>query len=118
MREKKDEPTMNEDIAKYPCYMYYLSGGIGTMMKADWITSTESYNHYVYDLHHFVPRKIRRKNPTFYKRVEYLQRLILMPKRMNVELENSGAETILKNWKVYKFNFVFSRDKWREGYYD
>ena len=98
--------------------MYYKTGNIGTMMKADWITSIKSYNHYVYELHHFVPKRIRKNNLEFYKRVEYLQRLILMPKDMNRDLESCGEKTIFKNWGVYKYNFIFNRYKWREGFYD
>lgn len=48
---KEKEPSMNEDIQKYPCYMYYKVDNLGTMMKADWIENTKSYNHYVYELH-------------------------------------------------------------------
>ena len=120
MRHKKNEPSMNEDIQKYPCYMYYKTGDIGTMIPADWITSTESYVHGFNNLqlHHFVPKTIRKNNPQFYERVEHLQRLILMPAQMNYDLEHCGIDYIYKNWKVYKYNFIFNREKWREGFYD
>ena len=36
--------SMNDDIKQYDCYLFYK----GTLQKVDWITSTESYNHFVY----------------------------------------------------------------------
>lgn len=47
-----------------------------------------------------------------------MQRLILMPKEMNRDLEHCGIERVFENWGVYKYNFIFNREKWREGYYD
>jgi len=108
------QPSMNDDIQKYPCYLFYNK----TMMKVDWITSTDSYNHHVYDLHHFVRKSIRKNSPEFYKRVEHLQRLILMPKQMNIDLEEMGEEKFFEKYGMDKNNLVFSRLKWREGYYD
>lgn len=105
---------MNDDIQKYPCYLYYN----GIMRKIDWLISTESYNHYVYQLHHFIRQSIRKNSPDFYKRVEHLQRLILMPKQMNYDLETMGEANFYKKWGMDKNNLVFSRLKWREGFYD
>jgi len=107
-------PNMNDDIKKYPCYMVYNL----KMTKADWLTSTDSYNHYAYHLHHFVRKTIRKTDPDFYERVEHLQRLILMPAQMNLDLESLGEESFYKKWGMDKNNLVFSRLKWREGYYD
>ena len=114
MRRKKKEPSMNEDIKRYPCYLFYNK----TMQKVDWITSTESYNHYIYNLHHFVRKSIRKNSPDFYSKVEHLQRLILMPAQMNIDLEELGDSDFYKKWGMDKNNLVFNRKKWREGFYD
>lgn len=108
------QPTMNDDIRKYPCYLFYN----GTIAPVDWITSTESYNHYVYQLNHFIRRSVRKNSPDFYKRVEHLQRLILMPAACNYDLETMGEDTFYKKWGMDKNNLVFNRKKWREGFYD
>lgn len=106
--------SMNDDIRKYPCFMVYN----GLVVPALWLENTENYNHYCYDLHHFIRQSVRKNSPDFYKRVEHLQRLILMPKQMNLDLEELGAEDFYKKWKVDKDNLVFNRKRWREGLYE
>lgn len=106
--------TMNEDISKYPRYLFYNK----KLVKANWITSTDSYNHFVYQLNHFIRKSVRKNSPEFYKNVEPLQKLILMPAQMNYDLETMGEEEFYKKWGVNKNDLVFSRLKWREGYYD
>ena len=106
-------PNMNEDIKKYPCYMFYN----GRMQPAEWLKSVDDYNH-AYQLHHFIRRSVRKNSPDFYKRVEHLQRLILMPAQMNYDLETMGEDTFFKKYNFDKNNLVFSRLKWREGFYD
>ena len=104
---------MNDDIKKYPCYLVYNK----TLVKADWLKTVEDYNHN-YQLHHFVRQSIRKNSPDFYKRIEHLQRLILVPRQMNYDLETMGEDGFYKKWGMDKNNLVFSRLKWREGYYD
>lgn len=108
------QPSMNDDIKKYPCYMVAPDRSI---CKADWITSTESYNH-AYQLNHFIRKSVRKNSPEFYKRVEHLQKLILMPAQMNYDLETMGEESFYEKWKIDKNSLVFSRLKWREGIYE
>lgn len=110
----KKGPTMNEDIAKYPVFILHNK----ELIPANWITSTANYNHYVFNLHHFVRRTLRKTNPKFYERVEYLQKLILMPKQMNNDLENMGADKFFEAHKIEKHKLVFERKLWRAGYYD
>jgi hypothetical protein len=110
----KKEPTMNEDIAKYPVFILHNK----ELIPANWITSTANYNHYVFNLHHFVRQTLRRTNPKFYERVEHLQKLILMPKQMNNDLENMGADKFFETHKIEKHKLVFERKLWRAGYYD
>ena len=105
---------MNDDIKKYPCYMIYEQ----TIHPAPWIVDTESYNHHVYDLHHFIRQSVRKNSPDFYARVENLQKLILMPKGMNHDLETMGADGFRKKYNMDKDKLVFNRLKWREGLYD
>ena len=107
------EPTMNDDIEKYPKFMVYNK----QIVPARWIKSTKSYNH-AYQLNHFIRKSVRKNSPEFYKRVEHLQKLILMPAQMNYDLETMGEAGFFKKWEVNKNDLVFSRLRWREGYYD
>ena len=107
------QPSMNDDIQKYPCYMVYNN----RVMPANWIKTTEDYNH-AYQLNHFIRKSIRKNSPEFYKRVESMQKLILMPAQMNYDLETMGEAGFFNKWGMNKNDLVFSRLKWREGYYD
>lgn len=108
------QPTMNEDIKKYPVFMVHNRG----LVPAQWIQSTANYNHYVYQLNHFVRKSIRKNNPNFYERVEHLQKLILMPSQMNYDLETMGEDAFFKKWEMDKNKLVFNRKLWRAGYYE
>ena len=108
------QPTMNDDIAKYPVYMLHNK----QLISAQWIQSTSNYNHYVYQLNHFIRKSVRKNSPEFYKRVEHLQKLILMPAQMNYDLETMGEESFKNKWGIEKDLLVFNRKKWRSGFYE
>ena len=105
--------SMNDDIKKYPCYMVYNR----QITKIEWLNSVEDYNHN-YQLHHFIRKSVRKNSPDFYKRVEHLQKLILMPAQMNYDLEVMGEDKFRDKWGMDKDNLIFNRKKWREGLYD
>ena len=75
---------MNEDIEKYPCYLVYNK----KLIKADWITSTDSYNHFVYQLHHFIKKQSYERNKKWYKEKGIEQKLILLPTQCHIDLHN------------------------------
>lgn len=101
---------IKEDLAIYPCFVF-------KNRKLISITAPENWGNN-FNIHHFVRQAIRKNSPDFYKRVEYLQKLILIPAQMNYDLETMGEDTFLKRYGVNKNDLVFSREKWREGYYD
>lgn len=106
--------SMNEDLQKYPVFMVYNK----EIIPADYIKDTSQYNHYAYEMNHFIRKSVRKNSYDFYVRVEHLQKMILMPKQMNQDLEVMGEEAFFKKWGMHKYDLVFSRLKWREGYYD
>ena len=95
--------SIKEDLLKYPCFLFKY----GTIWP---VPKLENWGN-DYQLHHFVRQSIRKNNPEFYKRVEYLQKLILMPAKCNYDLECMGEETFLKRYGVNKNDLVFSRKK-------
>lgn len=109
------QPTMNEDLLKYPVYVLSETG---KLVRAKWLYNTAQYDHWKYHLNHFVRKSIRKNSPDFYKRVEHLQKLILMPAQMNLDLETMGEERFFEKYGINKNDLVFSRLKWRDGYYD
>lgn len=101
---------IKEDLSKYPCFLF-LKGTIRPILSPEnWDSSMQ--------IHHFVRQSIRKNSPEFYKRVEHLQKLILMDAKTNYELETMGEETFKKRYGVNKNDLVFNRKAWRAGYYD
>ena len=99
---------IKEDLSKYPCFLFLN----GTLRP---IPAPESWNG---QIHHFVRQSVRKNSPEFYKRVEHLQKLILMDSKVNYELETMGEDTFKQRYGVNKNDLVFSRKAWRAGYYD
>ena len=100
---------IREDLAQYPCFLFKTRMLIPISPPENWGNG--------YQIHHFVRQSIRKNNPDFYKRVEHLQKLIMLPEKMNYDLEAMGEDTFYKRYGVNKNDLVFSRKKWREGYY-
>ena len=102
-------PSMNEDIAKYPVFMVNPNG----KLKQIRIESTDDYNHYEFELHHFVPQSIRKTQPELYERIVHLQKLILLPKDVHHSIHAGKGYRGLAWWEL-----VFNRKKWRAGVYE
>lgn len=112
----KKRVSMNEDISRYPIFLYYPV--TKEIIPADYIKETGQYNHAAYQMHHFIRQSVRKNSPEFYARVEHLQKLYLVPAQMNYDLETMGADRFYEKWQQKKDDMVFNRKKWREGYYD
>ena len=102
--------SIKDDLQRYPCYLYRHK----TLLK---IPPPQNWNCAM-QMHHFVRQSIRKNSPDFYKRVEHLQKLILLPSIMNYDLETMGEVKFFEKYGVNKNDLVFSRKKWRENYYD
>lgn len=102
--------SIKDDLAKYPCYMFRHRQLIPLKKPLEFWQGFQA--------HHFVRQSIRKNSPEFYKRVEHLQKIIFVIPQINYDLETMGEEKFFKTYGVNKNDLVFSRKKWREGYYD
>lgn len=102
--------SIKDDIQKYPCFLFRHR----TLLK---IPKPDIWGHEM-QAHHFIRQSVRKNSPDFYKRVEHLQKIILVPRQMNYDLETMGEISFFKRYGVNKNDLVFSRKKWREGYYE
>jgi hypothetical protein len=91
---------MNNDIQKYPIYELYK----GKLHKIEWLKSTSDYNHFMYQLHHFVERKLLKKYPELEKH----QKLILMPKDCNYDIDRR-IRNFEKRWGIKLEEVVYLR---------
>ncbi len=102
--------SIKQDLAQYPCYLFKNKRLLPIVAPESWGNG--------YQIHHFVRQTIRKNSLDFYKRIESLQKLILMPAQMNYDLEIMGEDKFYLKYGVNKNDLVFSRKKWREGYYN
>lgn len=108
------QPSMNDDLEKYEVWELSARG----FLYPSGIKNTEQYNHSFFQAHHFVRKTLRKTNPKDYARFEKYQKIIILPKKINYDLETMGADTFFKVYNIPKWDLVFDRRKWREGYYD
>lgn len=102
--------SISDDIKQYPVFVW-------EQRKLKKIPNLTTWNSN-FQLHHFIKQNVRKCDNEFYKRIEHLQKLILMPSNMHYDLHAMGEVTFFKRYGVNKNDFLFNRKKWREGYYD
>ena len=97
--------SMNEDIKKYRVLMLYD----GRLQNADWVMNTESYNHYVYQLHHYIKQQSYKRKGSWYKERGIEQKLILLPIQCHLDLHNclSGFK---EKWGVERKELLFGAE--------
>lgn len=80
--------NMNAEIQKYKGRIYYYEQSTHEIIKADWINSTDDYNHDDFELHHVVPHTDWEKNTRNVRDIVKENALIGIAKKMHQHLEN------------------------------
>lgn len=110
--------SFNADFKKYPLFFFDLFSRTLKPIPAGELTSVNDYDHGQYHAHHFIEKQIRKNNPEFYAKIEYLQKIIIVPAQMNYDASSSMAEeNFLKNWGIEKYKIIFSKQAWHAGLY-
>ena len=81
--------SIKDDLKQYPCYLFRHK----KLIKLN----EPPTSWYGFQIHHFVRQSIRKNSLDFYKRVEHLQKLILMPAQMNYDLEQLPFNVMWKS---------------------
>ena len=109
----------NADIEKYPPFFFDLFSRTLKPIPKGELTSVADYDHAQYHAHHFIEKSIRKNNPEFYARIEYLQKIIIVPAQMNYDASSGmSEENFLKNWGIEKYKIIFLKQAWYAGLYD
>lgn len=109
----------NADIEKYPLFFFDLFDRTLKPIPAGMLQSVADYDHGSYHAHHFIEKQIRKNNPEYYARIEYLQKIIIVPAQMNYDASSGmSEENFLKNWGIEKYKIIFMKDKYSAGFYD
>ena len=77
------KPSMNSDIKEFGVHI--ISNG--KLIKTPYIQSTDDYNHYTHNLHHYIKSSKYYKNKAWYEEKGIKQKLIFMTIRMHEDLE-------------------------------
>lgn len=111
--------NFNADIEKYPLFFFDLFDRELKPIPAGMLQGVADYDHGQYQLHHFIEKQIRKNNPEYYARIEYLQKLIIVPAQMNYDASSGmSEENFFKNWGIKKYKIIFIKDKYNAGFYD
>lgn len=105
------KPSMNEDIKEFDIFLLTKTG---RLVKIDWIKSTDDYNHYIFNLHHFIPRQDYNNNRQWYKDRKIKQKLILMPINIheaihNIGIKNLSDEEFKTRFKISRRDLIFNK---------
>lgn len=105
---------MNEDIKHF--MVFKVCGR--RLLPAPEITDIYSYDHYSYQLHHYIKAQSYKYRPKWYKDNGIQQKLILMPSLMHQHLESPiyglDDKSFLRRWGIRKEMLLFDKRKWIE----
>lgn len=94
---------MNQDIKKYPVYMLEY----GKLRMID-IESVNDYNHYFYQLHHYIKQQEYKSNKKWFDDREIKQKLILL----SVPCHEQVHQQAIKNLTDEEFEDKYGISRW------
>lgn len=108
---KMRKHSMDEDIKKYDIFTLTR---FGKLKKINWIKSTNDYNHYFFNLHHYIEKQHYEDNEQWYKDRGIQQKLILLPIAIHEQLhgiaiKNLNDEDFKARYKISKWALIFNR---------
>ena len=106
--------TMNEDIQEFGVVEVYFN----RLRPRPDIQSIYDYDHFWYNLHHYIKAQDYKRNREWYQRNGIKQKLILMSREMHVHLENPiynlTDEKFFRRYHISKDDLLFNKKKWIE----
>ena len=103
--------NMNEDINKFDIFILTPSG---KLKQIHWIKSTDDYNHYTHNLHHFIEKQHYEKNKKLYEERGIKQFLILLPVAIHEQLHGIAIKNLTDKefkarYKISKWALIFNK---------
>ena len=106
--------SMNEDIQEFGVIEVYFN----RLRPRPDIQSIYDYDHFWYNLHHYIKAQDYKRNREWYERNGIKQVLILMRRQMHEHLENPIYElpedVFFKKYHISKDKLLFNKKKWIE----
>ena len=103
--------NMNEDIKKFDIFILTPAGKLKQIF---WLKSTDDYNHYSHNLHHFIEKQHYERNKKWYEERGIKQILILLPVTIHEQLhgiaiKNLTDEEFKARYKISKWALLFNK---------
>lgn len=103
--------TMNNDIKKFDIFCLTPLGKLKQIYN---ILSTADYNHYQYNLHHYIPKQQYEKNKNWYEERGIKQKLILVPISLHEQIHNQAVTNLSDDdfygfYKISRWELIFNR---------
>lgn len=101
---------MNEDIALYGVYGLTHRGELVRVP----IFSTDDYNHYTHQLHHYIKQQDYKKNREWFEERGIKQKLILLPIYLHEQVHYQAVKSLTnkefkEKYKISRYDLVFNR---------
>lgn len=104
--------SMNEDIKEFGVWELFYN----RLRPRPDIQSIHDYNHFIFDLHHFIKAQDYKRNREWYEINGIKEKLILLPKKIHQHLEYPDfMMTDIEFYKTYhveKDKLLFNKRKW------
>lgn len=104
--------SMNEDIKEFGVWKLYYN----RIIPAPEILSIQDYNHYMFDLHHYIKAQNYKNNREWYEHNDIKEKLILLPKIIHQHLENPiymlDEMQFFQKYHISKDLLLFNKRKW------
>ena len=106
--------SMNEDIQEFGVVEVYFN----RLRPRPDIQSIYDYDHFWYNLHHYIKAQDYKRNREWYERNGIKQVLILMRRQMHEHLEypiyELPEDVFFKKYHISKDKLLFNKKKWIE----
>ena len=104
--------SMNEDIKEFGVWELYYN----RLRPRPDVQSIHDYNHYVFDLHHYIKAQDYKRNRDWYEANGLMEKLILLPKIIHQHLEYPDYMMddidFFAKYHIRKDLLLFDKRKW------
>ena len=111
---KHPKKNMKKELVKFKDSIYLLNKS-GNLIKIN-INSLDQYNHYEYELHHYIQYNTYIQNPQWYEEREIKQKLILVSKICHEHIEDRGIKILTDEEFYNKYNIERQKLIYRRKY--
>jgi hypothetical protein len=103
--------SMDEDLAKYPLYSV---GYRGQVIRCTWVKTVNDYNHFVMNVHHYIPKGEYKRNKQWYDERGIEQKLFYIPCWLHEQIHRQAVKNLTdeefeQKFKISRWDLVFNK---------